>query len=305
MFKKCSIILGITVLIMVIGLGLTACGENSSQSTFKGTDLAGNKYTLKIFSGARALSEGDEYELIIETADGDEFTVNGEVDNIYENQLTLADEEGGDFDVVLSGSNISAIIGEITLPDGSVFIVRTFAEIHLRVNRWTGLYGNGENYTSGESIKLSDIYKGDIKNLIKPSEEISKIKLSGTVDKDLKNVDIGFAWVIDDGFWGLATDYEFKWLDLGGSGLFHDLEFTEVPQGDFEIDFQVNYNKHNDYFKNDLPPGEVYLAITEVINNVQNEYLPHNVHFGEIPKNIPDYAVMATIKNLRIEPVLE
>jgi len=184
---------------------------------------------------------------------------------------------------------------------------RVFSEIPLRVNRWTSFYGHGENWSSTNEIKLSDFFTGEIKNILKTDQEISYIKLSGNIDTTLKNAYISFHWVVKDGYWG-SGEYLFKWLSLGCSSIFSDpdFDFMKVAPdefGKFEVVFPVKYNKYNDYLNAfDLPPGEVFLTVNEMINNVHTSYKPHNVDFGIVPENIPDGAVMSTIKNLIIEP---
>ena len=182
-----------------------------------------------------------------------------------------------------------------------------FSEIPLRVNRWTSFYGHGENWSSTNEIKLSDFFTGEIKNILKTDQEISYIKLSGNIDTTLKNAYISFHWVVKDGYWG-SGEYLFNWLSLGCSSIFSDPDFNfkKVAPDEFskfEVIFPIKYNKYNDYLNAfDLPPGEVFLTVNEMINNVHTSYKPHNVDFGLVPENIPDGAVMATIKNLIIEP---
>jgi len=201
---------------------------------------------------------------------------------------------------------IEPVINTLRL-SSSVTSARVFSEIPLRVNRWTSFYGHGENWSSTNEIKLSDFFTGEIKNILKTDQEISYIKLSGNIDTTLKNAYISFHWVVKDGYWG-SGEYLFKWLSLGCSSIFSDLDFDfkkVAPDkfGKFEVIFPVKYNKYNDYLNAfDLPPGEVFLTINEMINNVHTSYKPHNVDFGIVPENIPDGAVMSTIKNMIIEP---
>jgi len=57
--------------------------------------------------------------------------------------------------------------------------------IYLKANHWTGSSNSGEQWTSGEQIKLSDFTD------VKPKQgDVLKLKISGVSDKELKNFKI-------------------------------------------------------------------------------------------------------------------
>ena len=293
--------LGILVIVLVFGIMVVGCDNspNSPQTiTYRGFDLGGNEYTLTLnVNSSRSVSNGDEFAMETKTIEGDIGTSNGTVVGIFDDTFTLEPSIGTDFNVTVRDGIISSIVGNVTLSDGTVFIVRTFNEINMWVGRWRngGYFGeDGDNYASGDSIKLKDIFEGNLNDLFSPDKhkEVT-FRLTGTIDKKLK-VHLRFFYNLPDG----TTEY---WLG-GGT---HDLnggmvESAEIGTGNFSVEIPVKMEK---YDISTFPPGEVHLYLEHIVYWYSASHPEMNIGDTPIPENIPNGTIMATIRNLKVEPV--
>jgi len=173
---------------------------------------------------------------------------------------------------------------------------RTIDIVYLRACRWTSEEGDnshGESYNSMDSIKLTDIYPAGIDKLIPVGgKETREILISGTVDKELKYAKINFSYVANEPDSNGRTHYF-----VGGSGN------QKISQGDFSEKFTVR--RELDKPISELPPGKVIIEIINELSNIRGNHPEFNFESGErIPDDIRDDAIMATIRNLRIKPII-
>jgi len=294
--------LGIPAAVLVFVMAFYGCDSNppSVPETiiYKGTDLGGNQYTLTIEkNNAKSVSagQGDGYKM--QTGNG---TSSGTVTDVLDDTLTLKPSNGSEFNVTASGGVISSIIGNVTLSDGTVFIVRTFDEIHMRVGRWrNGGYFNedGDNYAAVD-IKLRDVFEGNLDELVSPDNKQSvTFRLSGTIDKTLK-VHLRFFYIADDPSEKFGdNESNGQWLGGGPSSA------KQFDSGEFSADIVVEIEK---YDISNFPAGEVQLYLEHIVWSRYPE--PHddqNIGNDEdkIPDDIPNGTIMATIRNLKLEAV--
>jgi len=301
--RNWKIQLGIPAAVLVFVMAFYGCESNPPSGLetiiYKGTDLGGNQYTLTIEkNNAKSVraGQGDRYKM--QTGNG---TSSGTVKDVLDDTLTLKPSNGSEFNVTASGGVISSIIGNVTLSDGTVFIVRTFDEIHMRVGRWRngGYFGeDGDNFSSGNSIKLRDVFEGNLDELVSPDNEQSvTFRLSGTVDIQLK-VNLRFFYFADDPSEKFG-DNESNRQWLGG----HVSSAKQIGSGEFSADIVVEIGKYN---ISNFPAGEVQLYLEHIAWSRYPE--PHddqNVGNDEdkISEEIPDGTIMATIRNLKLEAV--
>jgi len=167
--------------------------------------------------------------------------------------------------------------------------------VYLRAVRWANgeVNEHGENYNSMDSIKWADIYPAGIDKFMPVGDkETREIKISGTVDKELKYGKIIFQYVANEPDSNGITHYY-----IGGS------HYQKIGQGDFLEKFTVR--RSLDKPISELPPGKVIIEITNELSNIHDDHPELSFDFGErIPDDIPDGTIMATIRNLRIEPVV-
>jgi hypothetical protein len=295
--RKINFLSGILAIMLIFGLIAVGCGDEDTNGTseiFKGTDLAGNKYELTISNSARAVSTEDNYELTIEISGGETVTTTGTINEVIQgNTFVLS---GGGAEVTVSGENISSLVGEIALPGGQNFLVRTFETVYLRAHRYDTNEANGENWNSHFSILLSDIFTGTFDDFLDVLDGSGKgtFRISGNTDSRIQWAAIEF------GHWDNATG-TYTWLG-GGSGF-----YTDVSAGDF--DTTTTFWKNAGLTMNsieDLGPGEV---IVQIINQIRVT-IPDAPEQGfdsgtTIPSDVPENAIMATLRNFKIEPVQE
>lgn len=306
--------LGILVMVLVLGMTVAGCNnsqaDNNSQTndnntrTFTGKDLAGNVYTLILKnSTGRAVANDDSYTMEIKDPNGKTIGSNsGTVTDILEDTaadtITLESSDGTESSVTISDDGvISSIVGEITLADGTRFIVRTFNNIYMRVGRWrNGGYFNedGDNYASGDSIKLKDIYDGDLNALFSAqSQKKIAIRLSGTVDAELKIHIRLFYRSYDSAIWS-DDGSNSQWLGGG------EENNVEIGPGDFSEEVYILTEKKD---INTFPKGEVHLYLEHIVYAFYPNNPEMNIGDNPIPADIPNGTIMATIRNLKVEPV--
>jgi len=301
-------ILGIIALVAIIGIAMISCndddGGSPTMSSFSGIDLAANKYTFIIKNGngrAAAGGVGDNYDLTITPNGGTSVVTIGTITGVTgENTFTLSN--GGAM-VTVAGETISSLVGEITLPNGQNFLVRTFDTVYLRATRYQndpvrdGNSNSGENWNSLDSIKLADIYDGSFDDFISQPMDIEgflSVKISGNVDKRMQWTAVEFGHMSDAGV--------FTWLG-GGAG-----KYSDVSAGNFsnvEVKFQksgylTSYNSISH-----LGSGEV---LVQVVNQIK-VIVPDNPAWGHdsgttIPVEYKEGDIIATLKNFMIEPVV-
>jgi len=316
--KNYKVLLAVLAITLVFGMTVVGCNNGSTNDSqeptaYKGIDLAGNEYTLTIQgSSSKAIRAGqsgngfkvgESYTLKTKTKDGKNGTSSGTITEILNNKLTLTPSNGSEFDVVINDDVISSIVGNVTLSDGTVFIVRTFDKIYMTVGRWrNGGYHNedGDNYAAGD-IKLKDIYEGDLSGIVSNEhEKVLTLRLSGTIDTKLSNVRIRLYY----------TSYnDTKWADdgsnsqwLGGGQMIDDqpYDFVEIGPGEFSKDFKIQTIKKD---INTFPEGEVNLYLEHLVYVRDPEFPVLDLGDKPIPDNIPNGTIMATIRNLKVTTI--
>jgi DNA-binding CsgD family transcriptional regulator len=162
---------------------------------------------------------------------------------------------------------------------------------YFRADRWVNHFDesiHGESYSTQGSIKLAGIYPAGFEKLI-PLEKGKnrRIRLSGTIDKKLDHIKIDI-FHIDN-----STK---KAVWLAGSNICEG-----IGPGGFWTEIVI---ERGETLVSTLPPGEVVISILEPLLNVSPEYPDWSYNYGKIPDDIPDGTIVATIRNLRIEPVV-
>jgi hypothetical protein len=282
--------LGVLALALMFGMTVVGCGGDDGggggpqTAKYEGNDVAGNTYTLTITEKARAVytaTAGDSYELIITMVDGTKKTSKGTVETISTDgtfilQPSVASSET--FSVVINNTVISSVEGVIAVEGGDIITPRTFNTIHLRANRYTNDGSVGEQWDSGNTIKLSDFV-----NTIPQRNSAFTVRMSGEIDNELRYFRINF---------GQYTTDLYYWL---GEGSTTD---GESISGRFE-----NCPIGVSIVRDALPDYEIYVSLVNHMwqKNASGEY---NFNYGiTIPENIPTGRIMATITNFSISVV--
>jgi len=292
---------GVVALVAIIGFSMAACGEDDddppaggnppgedpSTVVYTGEDIAGNTYTLTITRNANraaryAGAEGDSYELVIYMKDGTVNVSRGTIENVSaDGTLTLQPsyEEADTFSIVISKEKISSVTGAVTIEDedGEVtsMSVSTFDTIYLRAHRWTNILGEyGEQWNTGLCVKISDFIEEDIIG------NTYTVKVSGSVDKDLKRPEVQFGLKKNGDWYG----------QLGNSN-----NLPAIDAGPFELTTTVYVYLGND-FDHDTLDGteEPFAQFFEGINGYGQNWEYNN---GTIPADILEDTIMATIRN--------
>ena len=293
---------GILAIVLIFGMMLVGCDGGSTSSTsstridrndpqtftYRGNDLAGNEYFLTILNDTRETISSNFGSFSMEIISGGKEVISGgTVTDIRDDNYTLSTPNGSAFIVTIRDDSISSIVGEIPLSNGSTFIVRTFEVIYLRAQRWTYHNGHfGQNYNSWSSVKLEDVYTGDYTDLMSTTwGDYSIFRISGTVDTKLDKVLLDMQFAPDDGS---------PWIYLGGGQDNH----VEIGPGSFSVEVRVNSGYDVDF--NALPDGEVIVSFVHQISNSAYENINE---MEKIPDDVLDGTIMATIRNLKIEPI--
>jgi DNA-binding CsgD family transcriptional regulator len=189
--------------------------------------------------------------------------------------------------------------GEVTLSDGTAFIARTFDTVYLRADRWVDGYNKnhfGESYHSFSYIKLADFYSSGIDKFL-PIGTKRKIRISGTVDVKIYNTKID----IQHKYWDSYKDV-ISWL--GGTRLENTIS---IGPGAFSEEIEID-RTGNTFDVSKLPPGDVEFQLLDILldgmlDDSGNTAIWYFDSGRRIPNNIPKGTIMATIHNLKIEPV--
>jgi len=166
--------------------------------------------------------------------------------------------------------------------NGHVVKTCNYDKIYLQVNRW-GIPSDKPNNYYGEqladvsrSVKLLDFCSfADIKDKM-------KIKISGTIDKD---IDLSVR------IYRVSINNEWTWI---GSNY---IPFPKVKSGFFEKTVEINF-PDSDPLNNDAL-GELIVQILQPLW-MKNGDTYDGYNFGSIPANIPNGTIMATISNVTI-----
>ena len=185
---------------------------------------------------------------------------------------------------------------KIIFADNKNFTERTFETIYLHSsrNRENNNRNYSEQYTSHENIYLKDIYDGSFDELINATKDHegafwSSLLISGTIDKKLTRIGINFCH---------KNEKTRGITHLGGEMC---TRFSEIGPGDFkETVYFTKFDPPVDLSK--LPKGEAMVYIVQRMIWTDPD-LPDNWSFENIPADIPDGTVMATIRNFKIEPI--
>lgn len=199
----------------------------------------------------------------------------------------------------VSNNAVSLPDGEVTLSDGTTFIVRTYDAVHLRAERWVDDFNDnhtGESCSSGSSIKLAEIYPAGIDKLI-PLGTIGKIRISGTVDIEIHNAKIDI---------GCQDKSSSKYVWLGGTPFDKTISIGPGPFSN-EIEIDRTEDRLFDLDKYELQPVDVDIQLIDLLLNLMlddNGNALSGFDTGRrIPYYMPNGAIMATISNFKIEPV--
>jgi len=277
--------LGILAIVLVFGMTVVGCDGNNPTNDpqtvdYEGKDVSGNTYVLTVTKKADRAAytpvEGDSYVLIIKITGQSEKKSNGIVkivstDGTFTLQPSVKDS--ATFSIVISNGKISSIVGAIAVDGGETITPRSFSTIYLRARRHSNDGGEGEDWTSGRDIILSDFFTSTLKANTK-----YKVKISGTVDKEIEHFQIQFMRVWNNGDW--------KWI--GGTNQIS-------VSGAINDSYDVRIDDQTVWLQND---GEISVSLSNMIR-----WTPVNgqeQNYGSIPENIPDGTIMATVSNLSI-----
>jgi len=192
---------------------------------------------------------------------------------------------------------MSPVFDEIILPDGSIFKVRSIDTINLHAHRLEWKNGDIDTYVENYhslQISLEDIFEGDFEELISSTVEYdgafwSKLHISGWTDKNLNRIGLTFYHIDEKGtFTHLASHLNTR--------------YTEIGPGNFFTKAYISRGIAYEGKISDLPPGKIVMVIERMMIWKWSNY-PDNWSFESIPADIPNGTIMATIRNLQIQPV--
>jgi len=282
--------LGILALALVFGMTVVGCDDDSTNDPqtvqYEGKDVSGNTYILSVTekesraAAAYIPAAGDSFVLIIKITGQPDKKSSGTIKSISADgtfNLQPSIEGSATFSIVISDGKISSVTGDIAVEGDEVITPRSFGTIYLRARRHTNEGGNGEDWTSGLDIKLSDFFTGTLK-----ADTNYKVKISGIVDKQLEHFTIQFTRIFNNGWeWIGATNN----IDISGT-----------------IDnlYNLRIDNKDNLVKND---GEIIVSLTNTIRWSPNNGSEEN--YGSIPEDIPNGTIMATISNFNISLVEE
>ena len=125
------------------------------------------------------------------------------------------------------------------------------------------------------------------------------MRLSGTIDKELK-VHIRLFYVSYENTNWSDDGSNSQWL--GGGQWIGDkpYDFVEIGPGNFDKEFNIQTIKKD---INTFPEGEIHLDLEHLVYILNPVYPQLNLGEEPIPENIPNGTIMATIRNLTVEPV--
>jgi len=303
MKNKIFFMSGILAIMLIFIMMTAGCDTNpngGAETSYTGTDLAGNNYKLTIvssrsISGARAVSEGDDYELQIEISGGQTVHTTGTIDSVLENTFYLSDPSGKEVSVTLgSGTAISSIVGTITLSDGNPFLVRTFEQVYLRASKWSESVQGQELYGSGDCIILSDIYDGNVNDLFTGDEFL--VRISGNVNKKLGRTGISINHVSPP----TASDPWGVWTNIAGVW---GNNVKEI-EGDFDVEMIINKNSAYNPSEVDITQGEILIGLEDALY-YYNTANPEWGYGTPVLNNADIGKIFATVRNFKILPVIK
>jgi hypothetical protein len=311
-------LLGIIALVAVIGFSLIACGSPGGGGSnsggpgsgnggagqtgqFTGKDVLSNSYSLSIGSNAsasRSAAVGDRYSMNVTTRNGTTRTSRGSVTavNSVDGTVTLKPDGAGEaFSVVTSGSNIGSVtgtddMGQITFTNGEAITPRSFDQINLRANRWDNGNGvSGEGWGSGLSVLVKD-FPTNLSRLYHSTKWDTQrytITLSGISDVNIDHLTIGIQ--------GLTNNDEWQWF-----GDTTPIQIAANTQFEITRDLDIYVEGGVGNFHDLLKYKEIILEVVNVMKYTDTANPDQNKDNGEIPANIPNDQILATISNFNI-----
>jgi DNA-binding CsgD family transcriptional regulator len=189
----------------------------------------------------------------------------------------------------------------------AAFTMQIIDTVELYANRWDnpkeGYYGEG--WFSYDRIKLHDIYTGKFTDLfsLKPGGW-KKFLLSGSVDRRLQWASLQFTYLIDD----VTIPINARSIILAGG---KNERFADIGPGKFskvEIEIQRDQRTDIDALL-ESTQGEIQVQFLNVMTWFSHEVSSLKVSTFDSGERIPDDArngqVMATVRNLKIEPFVD
>ena len=173
-----------------------------------------------------------------------------------------------------------------------VFLDHTYDTLYLRANRYSNsvddLYGQCYS-TLLQDIKLRHFYSGTLDDLLPIPYDWYTVRISGTAEMELKNVKLNLA---------LLPYGKGDWIYLGGG----DSKYVSIGPGYFSVETDIKKVFVN---VSELPPGEIVFIIVVDLFQVHNKNPEYSFDSGlRIPDNVPDRTIITTIRNFKIEPVI-
>jgi DNA-binding CsgD family transcriptional regulator len=180
----------------------------------------------------------------------------------------------------------------VEIPAAHVFLDHTYDTLHLRANRYYNyeLDMHGQCYsTLLQDIKFRHFYSGTVDDLLPIPYDWYTVRISGTAEMELENVKLNLA---------LLPYGSGDWIYLGGG----DSNYVSIGPGYFSAETQI---KKNYYKVSELPPGEIVFILLTDLFQVHNKNPEYSFDSGlRIPDNVPDRTIITTVRNFKIEPVL-
>jgi len=295
----------IIALIAVIGFLIIGCSDDPKDSggddpipgsgTFAGRDVLGNSYSLSVGNDARGAAKGDRFNMNVKARDGKTRTVTGKVTSISEDgTLVLETDTGEKFSAVVDDNdNLTSVAGvgdEMPklpftgdpLGDGSTTLTpRTFDKVYMRASRWENPRdsGYGEQWFTEKSVLLRD-FPTNVSTLQKDNSGRYTITVSGTIDTDIKYMNIQIQGLDENDEWHWITGYS----------------WGAVPAGNFNKTGNLDVQETADLtiYK------EIILAVTNILWSKYPDHPDWNIDNGLTLDGIENHTIMATISNLSI-----
>jgi DNA-binding CsgD family transcriptional regulator len=186
----------------------------------------------------------------------------------------------------------------------AAFTMKIIDPVYLYPEKWnnTKYRCYGEYWNSFDRIKLPDFYTGKFTDLFPPSPgSWVKFLISGTVDERLKRASFNFFYVLND----VTLSFTDRFIFLAGG---MNTKFSDIGPGEFsKVEVEIKREEGIDIEALlESKPGDIHVQFYNTFSWFPYEDSSSNAtafDSGEkIPDDVKEHQVMATVRNLIIEP---